>query len=89
MDTHPNAPTVRSVWRHSNGQTYQVVGSVRRHRNGQSYQVATVTNIGSTKLEHPETVVYIITVHDTWWSLSISDWHRIFTRVDSDAVMGE
>jgi len=74
MDAKHNAPTVGSLWRHSNGQTYQV------------FRIA---NIGSTRPEYPATVVYVNTAHDTWWSRPVSEWHRSFTRVDSDAVMGE
>jgi hypothetical protein len=71
MDAKHNAPTVGSVW---------------RHRNGQTYQVAWITNIGSVKPEYPETVVYVNTAHDTWWARPVSDWCRSFTRVDSDAA---
>jgi hypothetical protein len=73
MEASHSAPEIGSLWRHYNGQVYQVVR---------------ITNLQSKKPEYPETVVYFNVLQDTWWSRPVSEWHRSFSRVDNNTERG-
>ena len=57
------------------------VGSLWRHRNGQRYNVTAITNLESRDLDrYPITVVYRNVNNETVWSRPVNDWHRSMTR---------
>ena len=63
------------------------IDSVWKHRNGTHYTVRGFTNLSSTKVEYPATVIYE-GPNGLIWSRPISDWRRSFTPVELQLEMG-
>lgn len=57
------------------------IHSVWRHRNGNTYEVETIANQHSTRDKYPVTVVYFNRGNGTMWCRPLSDWHRSMTLV--------
>jgi len=60
-------------------------GSMWRHKNGNHYQIILLTNMKSERPdEYPPTVVYRRMTDGAIWSRPISRWHGSFTRVQTE-----
>lgn len=56
-----------------------------RHRNGNEYQVIGFANLGTTNpSKYPETVIYRNTSNGSTWTRSVFDWHRSMTEAEDD-----
>ena len=56
-------------------------GEVWRHHNGQEYEVLLITNEHTSRpAQYPVTVVYKNVRIGSIWSRPLHDWHRSMTR---------
>jgi hypothetical protein len=56
-----------------------LIGSVWMHRNGINYQVLLFTNVGGSKANYQEQIVYTNIHNGLVYSRPLSDWHRSMT----------
>ena len=54
-------------------------GSLWKHKNGNKYEVITIANSETKTDRYPVTVIYKNIYNGSIWSRSLSDWHRSMT----------
>lgn len=60
-------------------------GTIWKHRNGNEYQVIGFANLGTTNPNrYPLTVIYRNTSNGSTWTRPVHDWHRSMTEVKDD-----
>lgn len=57
-----------------------IPGTLWRHRNGNIYEVVHVVNLPDDE-RYPKTVVYRNVSNRTMWARRFDDWHRSFTHI--------